>query len=129
MGRPSARVLPEGVRLVSMTTGMLRPMELMYPRLTDRSFESARSIWMFESRAHWVLKSASTAAMACFGAEAVEMPAGKAGAPAVVGVTVVLKDFGSPFRRIASSYMFNCGGSYMIPVDARRTVLFSLSSA
>src|SRR2546425_13303896 len=53
---------------------------------------------------------------------------GKAGAPALVGLSVVVKDFGSPFLRIASSYKFSSGGSYMIPEDARRTVFASLSS-
>jgi hypothetical protein len=43
---------------------------------------------MFESRAHWVLKSGSIPATPCFGAEATEIVAGNAGAPATVGPPV-----------------------------------------
>src|SRR5262245_33750840 len=53
---------------------------------------------------------------------------GKAGAPALVGLSVLEKLRGSPLRRIASSYRFKSGGSYIRPVEARSTVLASLSS-
>ena len=89
------------------STGRLRPSELTYPTLIARSFVSARSSCTLVRIVYWVAKSRAMATMLWVGSAKPggrfdKLP-GKAGAPALVGLSVVVNDLGSPFRRMASS--------------------------
>ena len=68
---------------------------------------SARSSWTLVRIVYCVEKSPSIATMLWVGSAKpggrLDRSFGKAGAPALVGLSVVVKDLGSPFLRMASS--------------------------